>query len=249
MKKLTRMVGTFVAGTTLAVTAFGNAALADPADDLQIIVDNLPATVEAIPPALQAIVDTYNDTDSLNQAGFAAVQYGSGVVGTLVEGTEQFGALPLGFLFLAGAVHDFVRPYLIAIDDPDRADEILIADDIPIIIQNAPDIIDPLAENLTIAVIEGLQGNLTAGSGLFAGSGTPALLGNVVQGTVAATSELVKGTTFNTNYNQLPTYLGIAGLVVLSATAGYAQDAEDTLAPVFEALAPVTAPLVEALSG
>lgn len=241
--KFTRMVGSFVAGTTLAVAAFGNAAAADPADDVQIVIDNLPAAVELVPPALQAVVDNYNANGSVDLAVATALQQGTPIMQALTQGTEQFGLLPLGYaLFVAMPAHGTLSPFLQAIDDPATAADLIDADEIAGIVDRLPAAVEILSENLTVAVVEGLQGNLIAGTSLNA-LNAPAVLGNVVQGTALASMELLQGTQYE------PAAMLVLGVSALAgiASAGYIQDLEDDLAPIFDALAPVTAPLVDVL--
>lgn len=242
--KFTRVVGSFVAGTTLAVAAFGSAAGADTADDVQQVVENVPAAVERIPPALQAVFDTYSASGSFEDTTFTAISESLQVSLELVQGTEQFALLPLGFALVAQGAYDVVLPYVRAIDDPSTAGDLVNPDDVTTILSQLPDAVDPLSENVTIAVVEGLQGNLIAGEGLFAG-GTPAVVGNVVAGTASALAITLEGT----NYAPVATAYQFTTLVAAIATGGYVQDAEDNLAPIFEALSPVTGPIVDVLAG
>lgn len=243
--KIKRTIGGLVAGTTLAVAAFGSAAGADPADDLAIIVENAPAAVEAVPPVLQAIVDTYLETESTMMAASELMLGTMNITGALFQGTEQFAMVPLGAALAVGGVLTGVQPVLEAIDDPDLLADLIDPDDLSAILDQAPGTVPQLSDHLTIAVIEGLQGNITAGTGLSAGLGTPATIGNVFTGTANAIDDIFRGTTWSG--------LGMAYRVTVAvaaiASAGYVQDVEDGLAPVFEALAPVTAPLVVALGG
>ena len=97
-----------------------------------------------------------------------------------MAGTEQFGALGLGFTLLNGAVQAALEPYLTALDDPSTAADLFNPDDLTTLAGNVQPTIDATLPYLTSAIVEGLQGNLVAPGLLDPASGTPSLLGNTL---------------------------------------------------------------------
>jgi hypothetical protein len=230
MKK--RFLRTIAAGLAVSVLGFAGTAHADPADDAAIILENLPAAVDLLVAGVQDAADTYTETSSAVEAadalGDALVAAGS----ALVAGTEQFGALGLGFSLLNGAIQGALEPYLSALDDPSTAADLFNPDDLTTILNNLSPALDNLQPTVVAIVIEGLGGNLM----------------NLVLEVINLVGYIVT-VLVGTNYEPFVQLVGIPLLVGLFAGAEYIQQLEEGLAPLFDALDPVTAPILEALEG
>lgn len=245
--RLKMVAAATVGAVALSVTSLAGTAQADLADDVAIMVDNVPAAVQTLIDAGQTTVNTYLATNSFEQTNMAAL---GGVVQTanaLAAGTEQFGSLGLGVALGLGGPYSVLQPYLQAFDaDPASVVDMLDPNDIATILANLPTAVQTAQPALVDAVTELLRGNLTEGTGFFGGTGTPAVVGSSAEGIVALLTELSRNTSFEFT---LPLGIGAPLLVAAIATAGYVKQVEDGVAPVFEALAPVTDPIIVALEG
>lgn len=247
----TKILGAVTAGAVaLSMTGLAGAAAADPADDVAIMLENLPTAVEELVAGVQEAIDvlatTQSAVDTSAALGDALVAAGS----ALVNGTEQFGALGLGLTLVNLGVQQVLAPYLGAIDDPSTAAGLIDPEDISTLLANLPPAVDGLlygdgfADGAVIAVAEALKGNLIFGPS-FGAIGTPAFVGNAFNGAGVGLTTLVAGTSIE------PIALPVAIILLVAAIGGadYIQQAEDALAPLFEALGPVTEPVVAALEG
>lgn len=251
----TKLLGAATAGAVaLSMTGLAGVAAADPAADVQIMLENLPEAIDELVVGVQEAVDILGSTQS---AVDTAAALGDAIVaaGTaLVDGTEQFGALGLGFALLNSSLQTALAPYLNAIDDPSTIGDLVNPDDISGLLANLPRAIEALLhgnevnggddDGLVCAVAELLRGNLVAGTG-FGAIGTPAVAGCAAIALVGFSVTLTE----NTGFSDLAGPFLVLSLVGPIAAADYLQQIEDALAPVFEALGPITEPVAVALNG
>lgn len=246
MKNRIKLAAAATAGAmALSVTGFAGTAKADTAEDLQIMIDNAPAAVQALIDGLQGVVDTYLETNSTEEAFNELVFAIASTAGTLALGTEQFGQLGFGLLLAGAGVATGLQPILEAIDDPVLLGSLVGADDISTLLANLPGAISAAQPNVVSALASALEGNLTAGTGFNAGQGTPAVVGDVLHGTNTFLAELFA----DTNLADIRLVVIPPVSLAVIATAGYVQQLEDALEPLFAALAPATDPIVAALEG
>lgn len=252
MKRIKLVGAATVGALALSFTGLAAPAHADVADDLQIMAGNGSAAVDALVAGLQEAIDVYTETssavDTSAAIGQAIVDAGS----ALVAGTEQFGALGLGFVIINSGVQQLLAPYLGAIDDPATAGDVLsgLPEDVSGVLANLSAGVDGLLHGdgfgggVTTAVAEAVRGNLIAGPG-FGAIGTPATVGNLFNGVGVGLTTLLAGTSLEAAV--LP--VAIVLLVAAIGGADYIQQLEDALAPVFEAVADVTEPVAVAIEG
>ena len=247
-----RMLGTVAAATAVCVMGFTTTAAH--ADDTQIIIDNVPTAVDALVAGVQETADTLTTTQS---AVATSAALGQAVVDTgsaLVAGTEQFGALGLGLLLVNLGVQQGLAPYLGAIDDPSTAADLINPDDLNVLADNLGPTTEFVVANLATAAAEGLKGNLVAPGFLDPVTGTPAALGNTLALvgdliTGGAVILLTQGTSFEGLGFVVPITVLVAGAAAGGALGDYLQQIEDAVAPIAEAGAPVSAPIIELLEG
>jgi hypothetical protein len=244
-----KMAGLATVGALgLSVTGFigTGTARADMASDIQKVVDNVPAAVDVLAAQVQLAIDHFSATQSLdglvNDIGFAVNLTG----GELGNGTEQFGLLGLGLTLAVLGPYQILAPYFIAFDnDPASVIDLLDPNDVSKILANIPAAIDAVTPQVMATLVSLLQGNLIAGTDLFSATAQPGLVGDVLAVLNALINGLLFGTTFEPN-----AFLALSPLLVAALVgASYVQQAEDALVPVFDALAPVTAPIIDALEG
>lgn len=230
----------------------GNASAQDPAD-VTAILENLQPALEDLAAGLENTATTLADTQSAVETsaalGDTVVTSGS----TLVQGAPTLGSLGLGLTLVNSGLQGSAEPLLVLIDDPsaDTLEDVFNPDDLSTIagnLENVPDAVlfgTPFGFNIGVrdGAVELLQGNLVEGPlgiGPSAGSG-------VAFGLVSGTDELLDGTNYGQGGANFAGTLGITSLVALAALEGPATDVEDGAAPIFEAAAPATEPLIEAL--
>jgi hypothetical protein len=254
MKRIKLVGAATVGALALSFTGLAGTAHADLADDLQIMAGNADEATDALVAGIQEAIDVLTTTqsavDTSAALGDALVAAGS----ALIAGTEQFGALGLGFGLLNGSLQAALQPFLNAIDDPSTAADVITGDDIAGLLGNLPRAVEALLhgnevnggddDGLVCAVAELLRGNLVAGTG-FAAIGTPAVAGCAAIALLGFAVTLTE----NTGQSDLAGPFLVAALVGPIALADYLQQAEDALAPLFEALSPVTEPVALALNG
>lgn len=252
MKRMKLVGAATVGALALSFTGLQGTAHADLASDVQIMVDNADEALNALIAGLQEAADVAAATTSAVQTsaaiGDALVDAGS----ALIAGTEQFGALGLGFMVINGGVQQALFPYLNAIDNPDTAADVLsnLPNDITTLLNNLTAGVDGIlhgdafADGAAVALAEALRGNLIFGPG-FAAIGTPAFVGNLFNGVGVGLVALTDGTSLQ------PAVLPLAIVLLVAAVGGadYVQQLEDALAPVFDALSDVTEPLAVAVEG
>jgi hypothetical protein len=234
-------------GLSVSGLVGGGVAQADTADDLQTMLANLPDAVDALAAGVQSAVDAFTANQSLDQLSFnlvIAVADGGNALGA---GTEQFGLLGLGLALGIGGPVSILQPYLVAIDDdPASVVDLIHPEDLATLAGNLPGALQAAQPDLIEAIVELLDGNLIAGTELFTATGQPAFVGDAYGAVGEFLTALVAGTSFEST---VPLGIGVPLLVAVVVAAPYVQQAEDRLAPLFDALAPVTAPIIEALEG
>lgn len=246
-----RLLGAVAVATAVSMTSWVGVAAADPAEDVQIMLGNLPDAIDELVLGVENAVDVLAATQSLvdaySELSDALVAAGS----DLVAGTTQFGALGFGLTLFFGGIEGLLAPYLNAIDDPATAGSIIDPNDLALIGANLPAAIDALLYGcdgcdmgLRSGLVQLLQGNLVEAS-FLPGLGQPAFLGDALNGTLGAVSTLVNGT----DYFNLVIVVLVPMLVLGGVLEGPLVQLEDGLAPLFAALDPVTAPIVTALEG
>lgn len=247
-----KMVGAATVGAlALSVTGLAGTAQADLADDLQIMAGNIPAAVDAMVEYTQVAFDTFEAGGygyPITQLSFDLAYVLQAGVNALTAGTEQFGSLGLGLATVTTAPLGLLIPQLMALDeDPASVLDTIDPNDVAILIGNLPAALAAAQPWVIETVASALVGNLTEGEGSFPGVDTPAVIGSAVAGLTEGFRALIPGT--NLADNGADYTVGGVLLVPAVAVAGYAKDLEEGLAPVFDALAPVTGPIAEALAG
>ena len=240
----TTTIGAMTVSMAASMIAFAGPAAADPAEDVPTIVENLPAAGEELVGGLQGALGTAAETQSAEETSHAVgdALVGSGTV--LVEGTEQFGMLPLGMTLIEGAVQNSAAPYLQAIDDPATAADLINPEDFATLAENAPAAFEVFQTRMQEALVAGLQGNLVEPS-LFPNLGQPALLGSTVAGLTEGSQVLLA----DTNYANDWQLVFFTSVVAAGAAGDYPQQVEDGAAPAFDAAAPVTDQLIAVIEG
>lgn len=243
-----KMVGAATAGAlALSMTGLAATAHADTAADVQIMLANLPDGVQTLVAGTQTALDNFATSQSVDQLGFNLIQAVQFAVNDITDGTEQFGSLGLGVALALAGPYSILQPYLQALDaDPASVLDLLDPNDLSTLLANLPAAIAAAQPAAVDALTELLRGNLSEGTGSFGGLGTPAVIGSGLESLTTLLQALATGTSFEFT---LPIGVVSPLLVVAIATAGYVQDAEAQLAPVFDALAPVTDPIIVALEG
>lgn len=252
MKKI-RVAAAITAGA-LALSATGFAAspaAADPAADVQIILDNAPEAVQQLVDGIQAAVDALVAEEGVVAA---SNEFFNGLINagvTLVDGTTQFGSLGLGIGLSVLGLQQALSPYLEAIDNPMGAGGLFDPEgDLNAILANLGPATAILVDNTSTGLAELLKGNLWV-DGLLGSAGTPAAVGNLVAGVFGGLFEpgVVGALLQDTTLVGFDASLRITGLVLGGALGGFAGLAqlENDLAPIFDALDPALAPLVAVL--
>lgn len=246
-----RFAATAVAAATLggSVVGFARPAAADPAADVQQLIDNAPAAIQTLVDGLQAAVDVYVGTDSAVATsaaiGDAVVQSGT----VLVAGTEQFGALGLGLLLVNLSVQGTLHPYLSAIDDPSTAGGLVDPNALGYLLNRLPALLEAEQGTLARTLVLALQGNLIDPPLGFG----PAVYGEGVVGSLQNLFAWAGGDEpddlYTTPLESVFSTLGITSLVIGGALESQVTDLEAAVAPLFEALGPVTEPLIGVLEG
>lgn len=235
------MAGAAAATLAAATIGFVPAASADPAEDAQIIAGNVPAAVQALIDGVQETVDALTETQSVEATvqalGQALVDAGT----ALVDGTEQFGALGLGLTLVNLGLQNALAPYAQAIDDPSLLGGIITAEDFQILAANLQAFLAAEQTSLANGLVFLLQGNIIEPPlGIGPAFYSEAVVGTLLNGFTAATGTFLEGV-FQT--------LGITSLVVGGALEPQVSELEVALAPLFEALGPITEPIIAALEG
>ena len=243
-----KMVGAATVGAlALSVTGLAGTAQADPAEDVQIMVANVPAAVDVLVAGTQSVLDSFAASNSLEELSFNLVLLARDGVDALTAGTEQFGSLGLGVALGLGGPISLLQLYLAAFDaDPASVVDMIDPNDLSTLLANLPAAVAAAQPGTVDALAELLRGNLTEGTGFFGGTGTPAVVGSSFEGLIAGMTALSTGTSFEFT---LPLGIGAPLLVAAIATASYVQQVEAAAAPGFAALAPVTEPIIAVLEG
>jgi hypothetical protein len=252
MKRFTLVGAATVCALALSFTGLAGTAHADTASDVQKVLGNLgPATdalVDGVQAALNDALATHSAVTVSADLGQALVDAGS----ALVAGTEQFGALGLGFSLLNGGVQAVLAPYLGAIDHPETAGDVVsgLAADLPTLLGHLSAAVDGILhgggndDGLAAGLAEALRGNLTGGPG-FGAVAPGALTGDAINGLGTGLTTLLAGTSLE----NLTIPVAVVLLVAAIGGGDYLQQLEDALAPVFSAIGPVTEPIAVAVSG
>lgn len=256
MKKI-RMVATTTIVLAGLLTVLSGTASAQPdpavlAEDVQIIAGNLPAAVEAAAAGLQEAAATAQETQSAVETSAALGDTVVATGSTLVDGTTQFGALGLGLTLMNLGFQEAVRP--VTEDIIDNQDPQAVLD---------PAHLQTLADNLP-TMLDSIQNG--SPGGCFPQGGMATGLAHLLQGNVidpplgigpafwcySVVNPLLAGftATEGTPFVGAFQFLGISSLVVgAAAEPEFTNTIEPGLAPVFEGLAPVTGPVIDALEG
>lgn len=250
MKKWMKLAGAATVGALALSTGMSGVAAADPAEDVATLLGNLPAAIDEVVEGLQAAVDAYNATGSFVEASNALEPELMQTIDALVAGTEQFGALGgFGSTILINSLAGVVEPVLAALDDPSLATAIIDGEDIAQLLENlvpaVSETLHPGGANvgLICAIADTLRGNLT--DGLFAST---SLSGCTIQGVATGYLKLIE----NVDNASIQSTLGlvlVVAIAVPSAVDPHLLTLEENLAPLFEALAPVTGPIADAIAG
>lgn len=236
----------------LALGLYAAPSAADPvADVLYIVEHNLDPTtialIEGVADTSVTLMETASAVQTSAALGDTLVNAGS----ALVSGTGEFGQLGFGFLLANLAVQTNLNPFLTAIDDPsaENFNAVFNPDDLAVIAANLPAAVegawapDDSVGGIQRALTETLQGNLVD-PGLFGG---PSTFFSTVNGVGTGTLLLIEGTNYGSSGANLALGLAVAGLLGNGLAAAQLQPTEDALVPVFEALEPVTTPVIAAI--
>lgn len=233
----------------LSLTGFvgGGVAQADTADDLQVMLGNLPDAVDVLTEKIQTALDNYQANGTLDGLAFDLIIGVGDTAGALGNGTEQFGLLGLGVTLGLAGPYSIIQPFVIAFDnDPASVLQQLDPADVSTILGNVPSVLDALTPEVVALISDLLQGDLIGGTDLFSATSQPGVVGDAF----AALNNVLNALFANTDFgNTVPLGVGVPLLVAAVVAAPYVQQAEDALAPLFDALAPVTAPIIDALNG
>lgn len=250
---LKKLVGAAAVGALAMTTGLAGVAKADLADDVAIMVENLPATVDEVVQGVQAAIDTYTTAQSFVEANAALIAELADALAALTNGTEQFALLGgLGGSLVLGSLSGTYSPILAALDDPSLAGPLLeaITRDLSIILGNVPaaarHALYPYETNqgLMCAVADALRGNIT--DGLFAPT---SVSGCVVQGGGTALLALFENIPFD-SISGLASPVGAVALVLLATPIVLDEHfvtLETSLAPVFGPLQVVLGPIADAI--
>ncbi|MEX0875372.1 MAG: hypothetical protein WD646_02300 [Actinomycetota bacterium] len=250
MKPIRWLVMTALALAGLMTAMSGTASAQDPAvllSDLQIMVENAPGAGDELAAGLQEAIDTLASTQSAEETaaaiGDALVAAGS----ALVAGTQQFGALGLGLTLMNLGFQSAISPVVVDIIDEQNPQAVLDPAHLEAILANLPTILEEIQNG--------------AGTGCGAPDGLVHLLeGNVIEPPLgigeafwscAVVNALLAGfnATTGTPLEGTFQFLGISSIVIGAAIEPNVTELEGQLAPVFDALAPVTDQIIAVLEG
>lgn len=245
---------------SLAALGFASSANAQTPEDVQVIVDNLPNASVALIEGVADISTTLIETSSAVETSAAAGSALRGVGGALLSGSPSFGAIPLGLLLVNFKVQDAVAPFAEFIDDPnaDTFNSVFNPDDLGTIAANLATVPDAayngkpfsipfqgtFETGLKDATVSLLKGDFTNGA---TGNGVPSVSASSVFSVISVTNALLEDTNYGEGSADFGGTLAAISLAPLGAAAPNLEPLEESLAPLYEALEPLTTPAIAAI--
>ena len=254
MKPIRWLVMTALALAGMMTVLSGTASAQDPEvllSDLQIMVENAPAAGDELAAGLQEAIDTLTATQSAEETAAAIGQALVAGGSALVDGTEQFGALGLGLLLMNSAFQSALSPVTVDIIDEQNPQAVLDPAHVDTILGNLPGALE--------AIQTGENGGCSPQAGFTTGV-AELLRGNVIDPPLGAgpafwcysvlnPTFFIGNTTIGTPFHGTFQFILISELILGAVAEPNVSELEGQVAPVFDALAPVTDPIIAVLEG